>query len=193
MSIVLREIERLDGLIGDFLQYARPAPPKLEPVALAPMLAEVAEMLRAAAPPEVRVEEDADREAWALADATQLRQLLWNLVRNACDAVDDAGVIHLEARRIDPAPQAVEDADRKRPREGALGVEIVVTDNGRGIPAAALERIFDPFFTTKPEGTGLGLPTVHRIARSHGGALHVESPPGGGTRFRVQLPAADPV
>jgi two-component system sensor histidine kinase PilS (NtrC family) len=193
MSIVLREIERLDGLIGDFLQYARPAPPKLEPVALAPMLAEVAEMLRAAAPPEVRVETDADPEARALADPTQLRQLLWNLVRNACDAVDGVGAIHLEARRIGPAPQEVEDADRKRPREGRLGVEIVVADNGRGIPAAELERIFDPFFTTKPEGTGLGLPTVHRIAESHGGALHVESPPGGGTRFRVQLPAAGPV
>ncbi len=190
MSIVLREIGRLDALIGDFLQYARPAPPKLERVALAPLLGEVVEMLRAAAPAEIRIEQDADPEARALGDATQLRQLVWNLVRNACDALEGSGRIHLAARRLEHPPQGVGDADRKRPREGALGVEIIVSDNGRGIAAADLERIFDPFFTTKPEGTGLGLATVHRIVESHGGALHVESPSGGGTRFRVQLPAA---
>jgi two-component system sensor histidine kinase PilS (NtrC family) len=70
-------------------------------------------------------------------------------------------------------------------------VEIVVEDTGRGIPLADLERIFDPFYTTKPDGTGLGLPTVHRIVESHGGALQVESQPGVGTRFRVRLAAAE--
>ncbi|MEN8159007.1 MAG: ATP-binding protein [Myxococcota bacterium] len=198
MHIVLREIGRLDELIGDFLQYARPAPPKLEAVALAPLLAEVEEMLRAAAPAGVRIEREADGEAQALADPTQLRQLLWNLVRNACEAQDGAGVIHLAARRLAHTPQDGEEPDRKRPREGvsprplegAAGVEIVVTDSGRGIAAGDLERIFDPFFTTKPDGTGLGLPTVHRIVESHGGTLQVEAPPEGGTRFRVQLPAA---
>jgi len=71
-------------------------------------------------------------------------------------------------------------------------VEIVVADTGRGIALADLERIFDPFYTTKPDGTGLGLSTVHRIVESHGGALLVESQPGVGTCFRVRLPAVEP-
>jgi signal transduction histidine kinase len=71
-------------------------------------------------------------------------------------------------------------------------VEIVVADTGRGIALADLERIFDPFYTTKPDGTGLGLPTVHRIVESHGGTLQVDSQPGAGASFRVRLPAAEP-
>jgi two-component system sensor histidine kinase PilS (NtrC family) len=199
MHIVLREIGRLDELIGDFLQYARPAPPKLEAVPLAPLLEEVEEMLRNAALTRVRIEREVAAEAVALADPTQLRQLLWNLVRNACEALDGAGVIRLAARRVADAPQEGGDADRNRSREcaalrsreGAAGVEIVVTDSGRGIAAEDLERIFDPFFTTKPEGTGLGLPTVHRIAESHGGTIQIEAPSEGGTCFRVRLPAAE--
>jgi two-component system sensor histidine kinase PilS (NtrC family) len=190
MDIVLREIGRLDALIRDFLQFARPAPPKLAPVALPALLEEVAQMLATAVPPGARLEVEADPSACALADATQLRQVLWNLARNACEALDGAGLIRLAAARVANAPQGFGADDRKRPREGAA-VEIVVEDTGRGIPLADLERIFDPFYTTKPDGTGLGLPTVHRIVESHGGALQVESQPGVGTRFRVRLPAAE--
>lgn len=191
MDIVLREIGRLDGLIRDFLQFARPAPPKLGPVALPALLAEVAQMLATAVPPGAQLELEADPSACALADATQLRQVLWNLARNACDALEGPGVIRLAASRVANAPQGASAGDRKRPREEAAAVEIVVADTGRGIPLADLERIFDPFYTTKPDGTGLGLPTVHRIVESHGGALQVESQPGVGTRFRVRLPAAE--
>jgi two-component system sensor histidine kinase PilS (NtrC family) len=190
MDIVLREIGRLDALIRDFLQYARPAPPKLGPVALPALLQEVAQMLATAVPPEAKLELEADPAAWAMADATQLRQVLWNLARNACDALEGPGVIRLSAARV-ALPQGRAPGDRKRPREEAAAVEIVVSDTGRGIPPADLERIFDPFYTTKPDGTGLGLPTVHRIVESHGGTLEVESQPGVGTRFRVRLPAAE--
>jgi two-component system, NtrC family, sensor histidine kinase PilS len=190
MDIVLREIGRLDALIRDFLQFARPAPPKLVAVALPRLLAEVAQMLATAVPPGARLEVEADPAASALADPTQLRQVLWNLARNACDALEGPGVIRLAAARVANAPQGADAGDRKRPREEAA-VEIVVADTGRGIPLDDLERIFDPFFTTKPDGTGLGLPTVHRIVESHGGAIQVESQPGVGTRFRVHLPAAE--
>jgi two-component system sensor histidine kinase PilS (NtrC family) len=189
MGIVLREIGRLDALIRDFLQYARPAPPKLAPVALPALLEEVAQMLATAVPPGAELELEADPLACALADATQLRQVLWNLARNACDALEGPGVIRLSAARVG-SPQGRAPGDRKRPREEAAAVEIVVSDTGRGIPLADLERIFDPFYTTKPDGTGLGLPTVHRIVESHGGTLEVESQPGA-TRFRVRLPAAE--
>jgi two-component system sensor histidine kinase PilS (NtrC family) len=191
MDIVLREIGRLDALIRDFLQFARPAPPKLAPVALPALLEEVAQMLATAVPPGAQLEVEADPSARALADATQLRQVLWNLARNACDALEGPGVVRLCASRVAGEPQGLGSGDRKRSREEAAAVEIVVEDTGRGIPLADLERIFDPFYTTKPDGTGLGLPTVHRIVESHGGALQVESQPGVGTRFRVRLPAAE--
>jgi len=191
MDIVLREIGRLDALIRDFLQFARPAPPKLASVALPALLEEVAEMLATAVPQGARLELEADRFAFAMADATQLRQVLWNLARNACEALEGPGVIRLSASRVAGAPQGLGADGRKRPREGAAAVEIVVADTGRGIPLTDLERIFDPFYTTRPDGTGLGLPTVHRIVESHGGTLQVESQPGVGTRFRVRLPAAE--
>ena len=190
MDIVLREIERLDALIRDFLQYARPVQPKLVAVALPPLLDEVARMLAAALPAEVRLEVEADASASALADATQLRQVLWNLVRNAFEALEGPGVVRIVASCVAEAPQGDDEGGRKRSAGGAGTVEIVVADTGRGIPLADLERIFDPFYTTKADGTGLGLPTVHRIVESHGGALQVESQPGVGTRFRVRLPAA---
>ncbi len=189
MGIVLREIERLDALIADFLQFARPGPPKLEAVALRPLLEEVAEMCRAACPVGVRVEVAAPAGLVARADPTQLRQVLWNLVRNAVQALGERGNIRLCAA---PAPRALSQADSGSDRSGTAergdAVEIVVADDGPGIAPEALERIFDPFFTTKPAGSGLGLATVHRIVTAHGGSVGVLASPGGGASFRVLLP-----
>jgi two-component system sensor histidine kinase PilS (NtrC family) len=186
MGIVLREIERLDALIADFLQFARPGPPKLETIALAPLLGEVAEMCRAACPLDVRVTVEAPTDLEVEADATQLRQVLWNLVRNAVQAVGQRGVISLGAA---PLAQATPSPHRSGAPGGGHLVELVVADDGPGIAPEALERIFDPFFTTKPAGTGLGLATVHRIVTAHGGTIDVDSEPGRGARFRVRLPA----
>ena len=109
---------------------------------------------------------------------TLLSQVLLNLLTNAMYAVESAhpdggGRIRL--------------ASRPTPRGGAT---IEVADNGCGIDASARGRIFDPFFTTKPvgEGTGLGLSITHNIIASHGGSIEVESAPGEGTCFRIQLP-----
>jgi two-component system sensor histidine kinase PilS (NtrC family) len=191
MSVVLREIERLDALISDFLQFARPAAPKLEAIPLAPLLGEVAEMCRAACPPGVTVSVAAPPELHAQADATQLRQVLWNLVRNAVQAVGERGAIRLAAARAPRAlTQAVDATLRSGAADGRDAVEIAVADDGPGIAPEVLERIFDPFFTTKPSGTGLGLATVHRIVTAHGGAIEVQSAKGAGARFRVLLPAA---
>jgi two-component system sensor histidine kinase PilS (NtrC family) len=170
MDIVLREIDRLNQLISDFLQFARPAPPTFERVDLGQLIDEVQAMF------------GAHREAVSLvvaaedcvltADAGQLRQVFWNLLINAADAMPDGGAILL---RIQVEPGAV---------------QVQVQDEGVGIAPDVLEHIFDPFYTTKPEGTGLGLAQAHRIVEEHGGTLEVDSTLDVGTTFTVRLPRA---
>jgi two-component system, NtrC family, sensor histidine kinase PilS len=189
MSIVLREIERLDALIADFLLFARPAAPKHEAICVGELLTEVAEMCRAACPIGVRVSVSAPPGLMLSADATQLRQVVWNLVRNAVQAVGERGAIRLtSALAIAGLAQGELAGHRTGDAGGGDAVEIVVADDGPGIDTATLERIFDPFFTTKPSGTGLGLATVHRIVTAHAGSIEVSTVQGAGARFRVLLP-----
>jgi two-component system sensor histidine kinase PilS (NtrC family) len=194
MEIVLRETERLNGLITDFLQYARPAPPKLERVALEPLVRDLVEMFETArsgaAPLTVRVAIPVGLAVQA--DASQLRQLLWNLCLNAAQAMPSGGRLSIEAspaRVAGTTAQGRSSGDRNgAEEEGVPYVELAVIDTGVGIPPEALDRVFDPFFTTRREGSGLGLATVHRIVEAHGGSLRVESAPGMGTTFRLRWP-----
>jgi two-component system sensor histidine kinase PilS (NtrC family) len=189
MDIVLRETERLDALIGDFLHYARPAVPKPEAVELAVLAAELREMYEAARPRGVTVRLAVEPGLRVLADPDQLRQLLWNLVRNADQAMPETGELAIEARTL-PAQEAPGDDRRHEEAGGCAWVEITVSDTGHGIAPELLDRVFDPFFTTKPRGSGLGLAMVHRIVEANEGSVSVESEPGKGARFRVRLPAA---
>jgi two-component system sensor histidine kinase PilS (NtrC family) len=193
MEIVLRETERLDGLITDFLQYARPAPPKLARVVLAPLVRDLVEMFersRAAENP-IEVQVDVPEEIAVTGDASQLRQLLWNLYLNAAQAMPQGGRLLIAASPLSSS-QGRPTADRNAAEgAGTPFVELVVADTGVGIAPEVIDRIFDPFFTTRREGSGLGLATVHRIVESHGGSLRVESSVGAGTTFRVRLPQAE--
>jgi two-component system, NtrC family, sensor histidine kinase PilS len=191
MGIVLREIDRLNRLITDFLRYARPAPPKVERVALAPLVTEIVEMARGALREGVRIDASVPPGLAALADATQLRQALWNLMSNAEQALGETGTVQIGARSVGRPPQGPSSASRNESPGGSPGVEIEVADTGSGIAPEVLERIFDPFFTTKTGGTGLGLATVHRIVEGHGGVLQVESRVGAGTCFRIWLPCPE--
>ena len=188
MGIVVRETDRLNALITDFLHFARPAPAKPEPVAIARALDDMAQIFESVRPATVRLTVDAPPELRVLADDRQLRQLLWNLFLNALQAMPEGGDLEIRARA---AAQGPPDAGRNESAEGPHWVEIQVADTGAGIPEDVLERIFDPFFTTKKEGTGLGLATVHRIVEGNGGHVKVESAVGRGTRFCVLLPAAE--
>ena len=191
MDIVLREITRLDNLITDFLEYARPAPLSRVATDVGELLHEVAEVVRRSAADGVELEVDTSGDLTASIDPDQVRQLVWNLVRNAEQAVGAHGRIRLGASRVDPS-QALPQDGRRPTEEDRCAVEIVVQDSGCGIAADVRARIFDPFFTTKQSGTGLGLATVHRVVEAHGGSATVESEPGKGATFRIRLATAVP-
>jgi signal transduction histidine kinase len=129
-----------------------------------------------------------------MADPGQLRQVLWNLLLNAVQAMPAGGRVSLSAHPAPAAaapPQEAARAGRNGAEEKPSWVEIVVADEGVGIDPEVLERVFDPFFTTKPEGTGLGLATVHRIVQEHGGSIRLESEVGRGTVVRIRWPRAE--
>jgi two-component system sensor histidine kinase PilS (NtrC family) len=173
MDIVLREAVRLDQLVGEFLAFARPAPLRRVRVDLAEVAREALQVFANDPAAERVTVEAALAPAPADCDPDQLRQVLWNLLKNASDALAGSG----QGSRI-----------RVACGDDGAGAWLEVADDGPGIAPADAERIFLPFFTTKQDGTGLGLATVHRIVDAHGGAVSVESSPGAGARFRVRLP-----
>jgi two-component system sensor histidine kinase PilS (NtrC family) len=191
MDIGLREVERLDQLIADFLAYARPAAAEPAALPLAPVVEEVLKLLEASCPQGVALCSDVPPDCAVLADSRQLRQVLWNLLLNAVQALPDGGEVRVAARPVGETPQGSGAQRRNASDEGVPYVEIAISDTGVGIAPEVLERVFEPFFTTKRAGSGLGLPTVHRVVENHGGSLSLESRTGEGTVVRVRLPAAE--
>jgi signal transduction histidine kinase len=179
LGITRREIARLERLVTDFLSYARPRPLEIEDVPVGELLEQARELLAGEARArQVRLSV-ADRTGGALlrVDPGQIRQLLLNLAQNALTA----------AAEHSGEPRVVLAAARRGPL-----VELLVEDNGPGIPPEDRERVFDIFYSTRKGGTGLGLAIVERIARNHGGRVEIDSEPGEGTTVRVLLPPAGP-
>ena len=171
MHVVLSEAERLEALVREFLSFAKPVAPLLEPLSEARVVEEMVDLFRPqAAGRGIELDVSADEGLLVRADARQLRQVLWNLLGNAADATAAGGCVKVRLSR----------------QNGHALLE--VSDSGEGIAQEDLQRIFDPFFTTKERGTGLGLAIVHRIVEAHGGELSVRSEPGRGSTFRVALP-----
>lgn len=171
------EITRLERIVRDFLQFARPSDPRLADVAPAALLREVRELLA----PELSESSidlalDGAVDTSVQADAQQIKQVLINLVRNAAESIDRGGTVTLRAR------------ESRLAARGRRAVAIEVEDSGKGISSDVQKRLFDPFFTTKPSGTGLGLSIAARIVEKHGGALEYSTQPGRGTTFRILLP-----
>jgi two-component system sensor histidine kinase PilS (NtrC family) len=177
MEIALREASRLEQLVTDFLGFARPAPARRVPCDLAPLLAETLDVFAHDPGAAVTTERDL-APAPAHCDPGQLKQVIWNLLRNAAEAA--AG---RPGREGGGRVRAACGAD-------AEGAWLSIEDDGPGIPPDDRTRIFLPFFTTRKEGTGLGLSTVHRIVDAHGGSIGIETPDGGGARFVVRIPDA---
>jgi signal transduction histidine kinase len=110
-------------------------------------------------------------------DPDRMRQVVWNLLRNACQAQGRTGVVTIRTS-----------ARRAQGREES--VSIAIEDQGTGLPGHVLDKIFEPFFTTKSDGTGLGLATSQRIVAEHGGTLRADNLSQGGARFLISLPMA---
>ena len=175
MGIVMREIERLNRLITDFLAFARPHPLRSEPVQVARVIDETLEACAAALPEGVRLERSVEPALEIHADAGQLRQVLWNLVINACQAMPEGGRLRVQAGALRERPaQGAGSTGRMGPEEKPAVAEIAVMDQGVGIADDVVDHVFDPFFTTKRDGSGLGLAIVHRVVSEHGGTVRLE-------------------
>ncbi len=183
LLLVKDEIRRLDHILEDFLQFARPREFVPRPVELCQAVARVLDLLAGEAERRsIRLERELPGEpgtTLVAGEEERLRQVLVNLTLNAIEATPDGGLV-----RVRCGPEAA-DAGLE---EGGPGVGVVIDDTGPGVPEAARDRIFEPFFTTKAKGSGLGLSIVHAIVSQHGGTVAVEEAPGGGARFLLRLP-----
>lgn len=176
LEIISRELNKLDGLIRDFLTFSRPVQMPSQPIPLSEQIGETVELFQKN--PEVtsavrfRVEVEPDLELKI--PAKELSQVLWNLLTNALQALPGEGEIVVRAEKI-----RKEEGDR---------VVIRVEDNGCGIAEEERGRIFEPFYTTKEKGVGLGLAIVQKIVTDCGGSIEVDSQPGRGTTFSLHFP-----
>jgi two-component system sensor histidine kinase PilS (NtrC family) len=181
MDIAIREATRLDNIITEFLQYARPPALNLTERDLNKVLAETLDLVQHEARTRTKIKivtSLATGALTAMVDQDQLRQVFWNMATNAFEAMPEGGqlTISTNRRHVDAGGRKVD------------VIEIAFQDTGEGIPKQNLDKIFLPFFTTKKTGSGLGLAAVHRIVDLHGGWIKVESQERQGSRFVVCLP-----
>jgi PAS domain S-box-containing protein len=185
---------RAADLTAQMLAYAGKGRFVIQPIDLNQLIAEILHLLTAVISKDARLQTEfaADLPP-TLADATQIRQVVMNLITNASDALGDRpGTITIRTGVVeaDPALLATTYVDERLPP--GRYVCLSVADTGCGFDAATQARLFDPFFTTKFTGRGLGLAAVLGILRGHRGAISVDAAPGQGARFKVLLPAASP-
>jgi two-component system sensor histidine kinase PilS (NtrC family) len=174
MDIAVREVDRLNRLITDLLEYARPRGEERQRLDLSEHAAEIARAFEQERREGITVTSDLPSGVIVEAATGQLRQVLWNLVRNAAEAMMPGGGV----------------IDIRITTDGARAA-LAVRNDGPSIPRDRIERIFEPFYSTKPGGTGLGLATVARIVADHGGTIDVTSDDTApGTTFTVRLPLA---
>lgn len=173
MSIILKESERLNKSIADFLRFVRPQDKRIIEFDIAASLSETLDLL--ANSPELRSDHRIERQIAPLSftlvgDADQIRQVFWNLARNAVQAMPRGGALRVST---EVTPEIY---------------RIYFSDNGTGMSEVDVRRLFQPFRTNFPSGTGLGMAISYRIVQSHGGDIDVASRPGMGTTITISLP-----
>jgi two-component system sensor histidine kinase HydH len=175
LEIITGECERLNGLLTDFLNFARPRPPRLQTIQLEPVLENVLDLAgHGVRGKTVLLEQTIEAGLPPVeCDPEQLEQVLLNLMINAIEASPEGGTVTLSAAG----------------KDGSIAIDVI--DRGHGVAPAHIDRLFDPFFTTKEHGTGLGLPVAHQIVRQMGGSLIPRANPGPGMTFSVVLPSKE--
>ena len=176
-EIMIQEVERLNRVIGQLLEFVRPMTVQKESVSLERLVKHSLKLIEGDAHAkgvEIAFQSAAvPHEAWI--DTDRITQVLLNLYLNAIESMEQGGVLTVGV-------DLEENSDRFR---------IIVSDTGKGIPEKDLPNLFDPYFTTKSTGTGLGLAIVHKIIESHGGEIRIETTPEKGTTITVLLPSKD--
>ena len=172
---IIQQVEALKTMVNAFGEYAKPSILQVHAIAVRPLLEEIVALYPPSSGLEFQLELAKDTPA-VLADPVKLRQVLHNLIKNAQEAmpVDQSGLVCLRTRAM---------GDR---------VELIVSDNGPGIPNEQVTRIFEPYVTSKPKGTGLGLAIVKRIIEDLGGEIKLDTTPQNGASFVIALPVAEP-
>lgn len=175
---ILEEVERLERIVSEFSRFARMPRPRAEPVDVAEVAAHVVGLHR---DEDTHVGLEVQPTPPVQADREQITQVLTNLIQNGLDACrahhgGNGGRVHVWVG----------------PSERGRGTDVIVDDDGPGIPPAERGQVFEPYHTTKAGGTGLGLAIVHRIVLDHGGDIEVDTSPAGGARFRFSLPPEGP-
>lgn len=173
LEILEREVNRLNHIVSDTLDFARARSSRRQLFDLASLVHEVLQRARAKAPEAyIKCRSETDLPLIG-GDPHQLQQAIWNVVDNALDAIQHDGAVDVRLRYDDP------------------WIVLCIRDTGPGIPPEIEREIFKPFFSTKPEGTGLGLCIAQRIVSNHGGRIEIASRPGRGTCVSIRLPCAD--
>jgi two-component system, NtrC family, sensor histidine kinase PilS len=174
MGIILRESDRLNSIITNFLSYARPKAGNFTETDVCEAIRDTMTLLRHSPDlkPGHKIVEDIPQEpVTIMADVTQLKQIFWNLARNALAAMPEGGELRISLTR-----------------KSSQRVRIVVADTGQGMTPEQVEQLFEPFSNSTTGGTGLGLSIVYQIIRDHNGAINVTSSEGQGTSITVELP-----
>lgn len=184
-GILLKEVDRLNDVVTNFLSFARPATLRFAPVEVTGVLTGLEGLISGQARTR-RVQVFTNFHSGpsrVMADETLLKQAFLNIMLNALEAMTEGGDLAISTRPA-PSKESGSSATEDRPE----WLEIVFDDTGEGISEEDLGRIFDPFFTTKKDGTGLGLAITYRIIENHHGTIRVISQRGKGTTFVVRLP-----
>jgi two-component system sensor histidine kinase PilS (NtrC family) len=170
MDIALNEMDRLNTIITDFLEYSKPKPVEMKDFDLHSVLNQTIELLKTSRGPGMKFSVNLSGPLNIKADEEKLHQVFWNLGINALDSMPNGGTLSVNTVLSNGM------------------VNIAFEDTGKGITPEDSERIFYPFFTTKKKGTGLGLSIANRIIEDHGGIITVRSVPDQGTRFDIYIP-----